>query len=320
MIRNNLDKLLWLICGLLIVSGLGLFFHNQKGWADNNRKQIIGKTINNVSINNLKLAKLPSKKSETKDPQIYAKAVYLMDGETFYPLYSKEENQKLPIASTTKIATALVVLENHGDKLRDEVKITPQMVAVEGSDIKLLPGEKMTVEDLLNGLLIMSGNDTAYALADYFGGKEKFVLEMNEKVKKIGLKNTQYQDPAGLNDSGYSTARDLAVLASYALKNKKIAEIVNVSTKTIYSVDGRISHELKNSNRMMRSEEQYYFPYAIGVKTGFTDEAGHVLVSAAQKDNHRLIAVVLNTNENTLVASAKESRKLLEWGFNNWLW
>lgn len=312
-------KTLWLVCLFLIVGATTLVANF--GRSQNDTKQVAGQA--NFNITELKVQtppKLPTQKENVATPAIFANAVLLMDAETFYPLYAKAENQKMPIASTTKIATALVVLEDYKDKLNEVVTITPKMIAVEGSDIQLRPGEKITVENLLKGLLIMSGNDTAYALADHFGGRENFVSQMNAKVKKIGLQNTQYQDPAGLNDNGYSTAKELAILAAYALRQPKFAEVVKTSETTVYSADGRIAHELKNSNRMLRQEEQYFFPYAIGVKTGFTFAAGHVLVSAAQKDNRRLIAVVLNTNENTIVASAKESKKLLEWGFANWTW
>lgn len=312
-----ISKILWIICGLILLTGIAIIIYNQIDFS--NVKIISGESkanINNINKPNI----VPVKKVDINGPNIEAKAVYLIDLPALYPMYSKEENYKLPIASTTKIATALVVLENHGNKLQDVVTITPQMISVEGSDIQLRSGEKITVEALLNGLLIMSGNDTAYALADYFGGREAFVKEMNEKVSEIGADNTKYQDPAGLNDQGYSTAHDLALIAAYGLKNSKFSEIVKTPELTVTSSDGKFSHELKNSNRMLRPEETYYYPYAIGIKTGFTNEAGHVLVSSAEKEGHKILSVVLNTNENSLTASAKESKKLLEWGFNNWTW
>lgn len=259
-------------------------------------------------------------KKNNSNPAIYAKAYYLVDLDSFYPMAEKNSQLKLPIASTTKIATAITVLENHSQNLKDVVTITPKMVAINGSDIKLQAGEKITVEKLLHGLLIMSGNDTAYALAEYFGGKAKFIGEMNKKVEEIGLKNTHYECPAGLDDDGYSTARDLAILASYALRNDLFNSIIKISEETIFSEDGTVAHELKASNRLIKPDDQYYYPYAFGVKTGFTYAAGHVLVSAAKKDGHSLLSVVLNTNENTIFASAKESKKLLEWGFDNWEW
>ncbi len=312
-----LPKILWTICGVLVAIGIGVIFRSE--FKFDHSKKVSGET-SELSSPTLSPAIIPIKKTNIPDPHIAAKAVYLMDAASFYSMYAKEENQKVPIASTTKMATALVVLENHSNKLQDVVTITSKMISVEGSDIQLLPGEKITVENLLNGLLIMSGNDTAYALADYFGGKEAFVGEMNAKVKNIGALDTEYKDPAGLNDEGFSSAKDLALIGAYALRNNKFSEIVKTSEKTISSVDGRITHDLKNSNRMLRQEEPYFYPYTMGIKTGFTNEAGHVLVSCAEKDGHKILAVVLNTNENTLTASAKESKKLLDWGFSSFTW
>ena len=311
-------KILWTICGFLIVIGVGVIFRSE--FKFDNSKKVSGESLDVLSSPALSPAIIPIKKTNISDPNIVAKAVYLIDVASFYPMYAKEENQKVPIASTTKMATALVVLENHSNKLQDVVTITSKMISVEGSDIQLLPGEKITVDNLLNGLLIMSGNDTAHALADYFGGKEGFVNEMNAKVRTIGALNTEYQDPAGLDDKGYSTAKDLTLIGAYALRNNRFSEIVKTPEKTITSVDGRITHELTNSNRMLRQEETYFYPYTIGIKTGFTNEAGHVLVSCAEKDGHKILAVVLNTNANTLTASAEESKKLLDWGFSNWSW
>lgn len=310
------SKFLWIICGFIVVGATAYFVYE-----NHSNKKVSGARIFNYSkVNPPKVNKLPIKSKDASDPRILAKSVYLIDYDTLYVLYENKADEKVPIASTTKIATALVVLENYKDKLDDVVTITPKMIAVEGSDIQLRTGEKITVNNLLNGLLIMSGNDAANALAEYFSGKEGFVNEMNAKVREIGALNTEYQDPAGLDDKGYSTAEDLALISVYSLKNKKFADIVSTSEITISSSDGRIVHELKNSNRMLREEEQYYYPNASGVKTGFTNEAGHVLVSCAEKDGHKILAVVLNTQENTLVASAKESKKLLEWGFANWTW
>ena len=310
------NKILWTICGLLFFIGLALVMKDKLEITEAGKK-IFGQSIN---ITEPSLIKHPTRKTSASDPNIYAKAAYLIDLNSFYPMYEKAENEKLPIASTTKMATAIVILENHNNKLQDPVTITSSMINVEGSDIQLKVGEEITVENLLNGLLIMSGNDTAYALAEYFGGKDKFVAEMNDKVLQIGAQNTKYQDPAGLNDEGYSTSKDLALIAAYGLKNKIFADIVKTGTKTVTSTDGRIVHDLKNSNRMMRSEESLYYPYAIGIKTGFTNEAGHVLVSCAENNGHKILGVVLNTEENSLTASAKESKKLLEWGFANWTW
>jgi len=284
------------------------------------KKQVLGQSNKKIIVEKTMINKVPQKRADAVSPQINAKAFYLMDGNNFYPLLGKNENDILPVASTTKMATALVVMENYSKKLNDTVVINSQMVNVVETRIRLLTGEKISIESLLEGLLINSGNDAAYSLAIYLGGLDSFVAEMNAKVKNIGLKKTEFYDPAGLDDRGHSSAKELAVLGAYVLKSKKIAEIVKIPEKTIYSVYGRYAHELINSNRLVKPGETLYLPYAIGVKTGFTYEAGHVLVSAAEKDGHKLIAVVLNTFKDSKPASAEESRKLLEWGFNNWTW
>jgi len=314
-----LSKILWSICGLLIILSIGYFVN--KDFITNSAPKVLGST--NTALANVPAPtfnKTPVKKSAS-NPNIFSKAAYLMDADTFYPLYDKDANEKLPVASLTKMTTALVVLENHPKNLQDIVTITYPMIAVEGSDIQLRPGEKISVENLLNGLLIMSGNDTANALADHFGGKDTFVKEMNEKVKDIGALDTEFKDPAGLDDSGFSTAKDLALIAAYGLRNKIFADIVKTPQKTISSLDGRVIHDLTNSNHMLHEQEGvYYYSNAIGVKTGFTNEAGHVMVSCADENKHKIIAIVLYTDENSITSSAKESKKLLQWGFENYSW
>lgn len=313
-------KKIWTLCLVLMVIFFGIILFQLNGSVFGKSKMISGVKTTLPKLESGDLNKLPQKNQNYQEPNVYANSAILIDEKSFYELYAKNAEQKVPIASTTKIMTALIVLEEYPDQLNEVVTVTSQMINVEGSDIQLRSGEKMTVENLLKGLLIMSGNDTAYSLAAHFGGKDDFVKKMNAKAVFLGLKNTQYKDPAGLDDEGYSTASDLAIIAAYAMRNQQFREIVRTPNANITSADGRILHELKNSNRMMRVEEQFYFPSAIGVKTGFTPAAGHCLVSAAEKDGHRIIAVILNTNENTLTASAKESKKLLEWGFNNWTW
>lgn len=314
-----MNKILWIICACILLGFTGLIF-TDLNTPNSTLKKVAGMTANLPSPDSNVLIKPPVKSSLYYEPSINAKAVILIDAPSAYILYEKNSSLKIPIASTTKIMTATVVLDDYADRLDEVVTITAPMINVEGSDIQLHIGEKIKVRDLLNGLLIMSGNDTAYALALHFGGKEAFVKEMNDKAVFLGLSSTYYQCPAGLDDEGYSNARDLAILTSYALKNPIFSQVVSTVETTITSVDGKFVHELKNSNRMVHVEETSFFPFAIGVKTGFTNAAGHCLVSSAKKDNHQLIGVILNTNENTITASAKESKKLLEWGFNSWSW
>jgi len=317
------SKLLWIICGSLFVVFMSLLAINSgviRGPFKQKLPEIAGSSREASEPVNYAFSKPPEKSSGTTDPQVYAKAVILRDVGSSYVMYEKNASEKVPIASTTKIMTATVVLEDFSDNLDDLVTITSPMIGVEGSDIQLRVGEKIKVRDLLKGLLIMSGNDTAYALAIHFGGLESFESKMNAKASFLGLENTHFKDPAGLDDDGYSTAHDLSILAAYAMRNDQFSSIVKTSETTISSADGSIVHDLKSSNRLIKSDDAFYYPLAIGVKTGFTYAAGHCLVSAAANNNHEILAVVLYTNENSITASAAESRKLLEWGFGNWSW
>lgn len=317
------SKYLWIIGGffvIILIWQLILITDVVSKASNGIHQKIAGLSISLPQPENQALVRPPEKSSGASNPQIAAKSVILVDVPSSYVMFTKNADEKVPIASTTKIMTAMVVLENYRDKLNDVVTITYPMIAVEGSDIKLTTGEKITVESLLKGLLIMSGNDTAFALATYFGGKDAFVAEMNNKAKDLGLQNTNFRDPAGLDDEGYSNARDLAFLAAYAMRHQKFREIVNTQETTVASVDGRVSHELKTSNHMLKSDDAFYYPSTIGVKTGFTYAAGHCLVSAAEKNNHEILGVVLNTSVDSITASAQESRKLLDWGFANWNW
>lgn len=300
-----------LACTLIFMLIISIDYSNEP-------KKVLGENTQNIKVASNMINKIPYKEEGISDPEINAKAYFLMEANSFYPMSGKNEKEILSVASTTKVATALVVLEEYADRLQDVVTITFPMINVIETRIHLLTGEKITVESLLEGLLINSGNDAAYALATHFGGLENFVEEMNNKMEKLGLQNTKFYDPAGLDDRGHSNARELAILGAYALKNQKIAEIVKIPEKTIYSIDGRFKHDLINSNRLVKPNENLYLPYAIGVKTGFTYEAGHVLISAGEKNGNRLIAVILNTYKDTKPASAEECRKLLEWGFNHW--
>lgn len=311
-------KILWTICLMFFLIFLGQIFLHYRSTTQSSGR-VAGINVDLPEIKNEPLT-IPPEPIANSTPNIYAKAAILIDVPSAYVMYEDNADTRVPMASTTKVMTAMVVLENYPEKLKDIITITYPMIAVEGSDIELTTGENITVENLLKGLLIKSGNDTANAIAVYFGGKDSFVKEMNEKTKLLGLNNTQFNDPAGLDDSGYSTARELAYLSAYAMRNQTFKEIVQTPLTSISSADGTITHELKSSNRMLRSEEEFYYPFAVGIKTGFTNEAGHCLIAAAEKDNRLILSVILNTHENTLTASAKESRKLLEWGFANWNW
>lgn len=249
-----------------------------------------------------------------------ARHFILADPDSGVILAKYDSDAKVPIASTTKIMSAIIALENYQ---LDEVAIISEEATTQiGADVFLRPNEKITIENLLNCMLIKSGNDSAYAIAEQMNkdnevGIEKFVKKMNEKAKELGMDNTDYRDPAGLDVTGFSSARDLYLATKYALKFPKFREIVGKETFAAKNVDGTIWHELKNSNRLVA---EYHYPGAIGVKTGYMPEAGHVLVGAAERNGHTLISIVINTYADTPSASADEAKRLLDWGFANVSW
>lgn len=214
---------------------------------------------------------------------ISAQRAILMDAQTGRILYEKNADQRSLIASTTKIMTALIVCEQCN--VLDRVRIPKEAVGIEGSSMYLTEGEILTVQELLYGLMLRSGNDAATALAIYCGGTvEGFAQLMNDKAHRLGLSGTHFENPHGLDSPGhYSTARDMAVLAAYAMNNPIFYR--TVSTKNV-TAGGR---SLQNHNKLLWRVEG-----ADGVKTGFTKAAGRILVSSATRQGRRLIAVTMN--------------------------
>lgn len=274
-----------------------------------------------------KVTAVPLRKSDSRDPNILARQYGLLDVESGTLVFSEEADKSVPIASVTKIMTAILTVEHYD--LNRVIEVSQKASQQIGSTIGLKSGEKITVGALLNGLLINSGNDTAYTLAEnYLTSEEpnltpeqrveKFILTMNTRAKELGLDTTQYFDPAGLSDDGRSTVRDQGRLIAYALNNAEITKIIHKAGDEIKSVDGKIVHKLDNSNRLVKEEMLY--PGIIGGKTGFTPTAGHNLITAARRDGHTLIAIIINTHQNTNTASAIEAKKLLDWGYTNLVW
>ena len=209
-----------------------------------------------------------------------ATSAVLMDCGTGQVLYEKNADKRMRIASTTKILTALVVLEECG--MRQEVTVTKRHMA-EGSSMYLRPGERVTVEALLYGLMLCSGNDAALALADACGGEKRCVRRMNDLAGRIGMDSSHFENPNGLDgEAHYSTARDMAKLAAYAAKNPTLMRICSTSAAQI---GGR---SMKNHNRLLRELEG-----CVGMKTGYTKAAGRTLVSCVERDGRMLAAVTL---------------------------
>lgn len=213
--------------------------------------------------------------------------LYLPDADLF--LYEKDAHARRPMASTTKIMTALVVID--ACRLDETVTVDARAAGVEGSSIYLQAGEKQTVENLLYALLLESANDAAAALALHVSGSiDGFADRMNARAAEMGLRDTHFTNPHGLADPDhYTTAAELAKIAAEALRDPVFRRIAATRHKVISVQDGKASRSLSNHNRLLRQ-----YPDCIGVKTGFTRASGRCLVSAAERDGLRLIAVTLN--------------------------
>lgn len=212
--------------------------------------------------------------------EVSATAAVLMDADMGQVLYEKNGDRQMLIASTTKIMTALVVLEHAAPD--DVITVTPDHMA-EGSSMYLRAGEMLRVEELLYGLLLCSGNDAALALTECAGGLTPFVALMNEKAAALGMAHTSFANPNGLDADGhYSTARDMAVLAAAAVENPTFRRICSSRSVTIGQ------RTMENHNRLLRQVEG-----CVGLKTGYTQAAGRTLVSCTERDGCRLVAVTL---------------------------
>ena len=222
------------------------------------------------------------------EPGVSAQACIVIEQTSGRVLYKKNSQAELPMASTTKIMTALVALEEGNPN--DTIKVSSSAASVEGSSMYLEAGETMTLKELLYGLMLSSGNDAAVAIAECFGGIDAFVTMMNQKAKELGATHTQFANPNGLpNDAHYSTAEDMARITAHALNNPAFSEIVATKTYRIEGEGKSYPRVLSNHNKLLRMYEG-----CIGVKTGFTKAAGRCLVSAAKRNEMTLICVTLN--------------------------
>ena len=224
-------------------------------------------------------------------PSVSAGAAILIDAEDGTVLYEKNADQKMYPASTTKIMTALVVLETLEELelgLDSEIIVPAEAQGVEGSSLDLKAGERMSVEELLYGLMLQSGNDSAVALAACVGGSaEHFVDQMNQRAEELGCRGTHFVNPNGLYDAEhYTNARDLAYIAREAMKREDFRKIVESQR---WSSEGSSARAFVNKNKTV-----FQYEGGDGVKIGFTKASGRTLVSSASRDGHRVIAVVLN--------------------------
>lgn len=248
-------------------------------------------------------------------PEINAESALLVDNKTNKILYSKDENKRMFPASTTKILTAILVLENHNLNEKVTASYNAVMTIPSGySTASIQIEEELTVEQLLELLLVHSANDAANVLAEYTGGSiDSFVSMMNTKVNELGLSNTHFTNPYGLQDDNhYTTAHDLAIIMQYCLKNDDFRKIAGQASCAIPATNKSEPRKYSSTNELLIAGNSNYYPNLIAGKTGYTSEAGECLVSAAYNDNLELIGVILNSN-----SRFKDTRSLYNYGYKN---
>ena len=245
-----------------------------------------------------------------------AKSAIMIEASTGEILFQKNKDEKLPPASMTKMMSMLLIIEEieKGNLKWDEViTASSNAASMGGSQIFLEAGEKMTVEEMLKGISIASGNDATVAMAERISGSEEsFVKKMNDKVKELGLKNTHFSNATGLTiDNHYSSAYDMSVIARELVKHKKILEFTGTYEDYLRK-NTESPFWLVNTNRLVR-----FYDGVDGLKTGFTKEAGYCLTSTAKRDGMRLITVVMN--EETSEKRSADTSRMLDYGFNTYM-
>ena len=238
-----------------------------------------------------------------------AKSAILMDMDSKRILYAKDINYTQSVASISKIMTAILAIEKKD--VEDVVVIGDEILKAYGSGIYVKQGEKIKLEDLLYGLMLRSGNDAAVAIANYAGGSiDNFVKEMNKKAKEIGMKNTTFNNPSGLDEKefkgNFSSAYDMAILMSYAMQNKEFKKIVGTKSHSVKT--NMNTYKWKNKNKML-----YNYKYTTGGKTGFTKKARRTLVSSASKNDLNLVVVTINDG-----SDFEDHQNLFEEAFDNY--
>jgi len=257
-----------------------------------------------IELNSLETSVLPS-----SIPTLNSRAAIILEKSTGAVLFGKNENEIRKMASTTKIMTGIVVLENVKD-LSQIITVSKRASGIGGSRLGLTANAKISVKDLLYGLLLCSGNDSAVALAEFVGGNvEGFADLMNEKANLLGLKNTHFVTPHGLdNDNHYTTAYELALLSKYALQNETFTKIVSTKNHTVYINNS--PKNIHNTNELLGFLDGVY-----GIKTGFTNGANRCLVTSCKRGDLDIICVVLGAD--TKKYRAQDSIKLIEYAFSN---
>src|SRR3989304_6756006 len=239
-----------------------------------------------------------------------ARSALVLDMNSNKILYQKNANLSQPIASITKLMTAVVILDNFN--VNETVDISAHSAFQVGSKAHLLPGEQVSALVVVKEAEIVSGNDAAAALEEHYG-QEKLVATMNEKAQFLGMTNSKFADATGLDSGNISNANDLVLLTRYAMKNKIIVDAVITREYIVVAKNGQTHHLIHTTNRLLNQ-----YPDIIGVKTGFTNEAGNCLIAVAKQNKHQIVSIVLGVDNYDLRFS--ESRDLLDSAFSGFKW
>lgn len=272
---------------------------------------VFGETLGQTKLlavdNTVILPQFPVRNEKVLDPEVFARSILVVDRASNVTLWEHNADLRVPPASTTKMMTALVAM----DKFPLEQIITVTKSYKIGQTVGFKPGDKVSVEQLLFSLLVYSGNDAAEILAEsYEGGRGAFIAAMNTKTLELGLKNTHFANPTGLDEvNHYSTARDLAILADIAMKKIEFAKIVS-SESTVIALENNQEYVLKNVNQLLGK-----IPGVLGVKTGFTEGAGQSLVTLVSRNDHEVILSVLGSGDRFM-----ETEKLIDWVYASFTW
>ena len=284
---------------LLIIIALGMFGFYQYSvmgpyYKEKQKTLIQNNKATREKNNDIYYSGLDSEKYKSQSNQdqisLNAKAALLLDAKSNRILYEKNGFSELPMASTTKIMTCIVALENSA--LDDVVTFSAKAASMPDVQLKANKGDKFYMRDLLYSLMLESHNDTAVAIAEHIGGSvEGFATMMNAKAKQLGLEHTHFVTPNGLDAEGhYTTAYELALIASYAIRNEEFVSIINTPSWTFKTVDQKKDYAVSNKDKFL-----YLMEGAFGVKTGFTNNAGYCFTGALKKDNRTYISVVLGS-------------------------
>jgi D-alanyl-D-alanine carboxypeptidase (penicillin-binding protein 5/6) len=283
------------------------FFSEQEGFKEPAKNKHYFEVNSLINLNKNQPQKDPFKIA----PVVDASSAIVVDLNSAKVLFEKNSYERLPIASITKLMTALIIVEEND--LNEIVTVSQNAASIGGSTMFLQANEEITVENLLHGLLINSGNDAAIALAEHNSGDvETFVEKMNKRARELGLANTNYTNPTGLDDiNNYSSADDIAKLGTFIYRNPSVKEIVKTQEIKVQDLTKTKNHNLNNTNQLLDS-----YLKVLGLKTGRTEAAGQCLTAISENSTgKKIITVVLNSPDRF-----QETKAITDWTFRSYIW